>query len=417
MRVLRSLEELDEALAECDRAERISDDAMRVVFGTFRIDPPAGMPEDPFSDAYREAQMGIYATIAGRGYALENEATPLDVDAALRRPFPYSTGSGTTAGEHLMGIGFALRAMALPPGSRVLEFGPGWGNTTLELARLGHHVTCVDVEPRFCELIRRRAEREGLSIEVVHDDFFWAERSGATFDAVLFFECFHHCADHLRLLRALQARVAEGGRLFFGGEPITADFPQPWGVRLDGNSLWAIRKNGWLELGFHEDYFQRALARAGWSGRRIPCADPSWATVWEARRLTRTALHLPATDERVHTAVGRRENGAIVLDGRAGTGLFGPYLPLARGGWTARLRFRPGAPAMGGAVMDISTGNGASRIAARAVQGEALIAEGWTASLPFTAAEDLIGVEVRLFCEAGFAAVLDGVELVPEEGG
>ncbi|MBP0492357.1 class I SAM-dependent methyltransferase [Pararoseomonas indoligenes] len=413
MRVLRSLEELDEALAECDRAERVSDDAMRAVFGTFRIDPPAGMPEDPFSDAYRQAQMGIYATIAGRDYALANEATPLDVDAALRRPFPYSTGSATTAGEHLMGIGFALRAMALPPGSRVLEFGPGWGNTTLELARLGHHVTCVDVEPRFCELIRRRAAREDLSIEVVQDDFFWAERSTATFDAVLFFECFHHCADHLRLLRALQARVAEGGRLFFGGEPITADFPQPWGVRLDGNSLWAIRKNGWLELGFHQDYFQRALARTGWSGRRIPCADPPWATVWEARRLTKMALYLHASDDRVQTATGQREGGAILLDGTAGTGLYGPYVPLARGRWTARLHFRPDAPASGTAVMDVSAANGSARLAARAVQGEALVAEGWVATLPFEAAEDLIGVEVRLFCERGFTAVIEAVELLP----
>ncbi|WP_338663055.1 class I SAM-dependent methyltransferase [Pararoseomonas sp. SCSIO 73927] len=417
MRVLRSLEELDEALAECDRAERVSDDAMRAVFGTFRIDPPAGMPEDPFSDAYREAQMGIYVTIAGRDYALANEATPLDVEAALCRPFPYSTGSATTAGEHLMGIDFALRAMALPPGSRVLEFGPGWGNTTLELARLGHHVTCVDVEPRFCELIRRRAAREGLAVEVVNDDFFWAEKGGDTFDAVLFFECFHHCADHLRLLRALQARVAEGGRIFFGGEPITADFPQPWGVRLDGNSLWAIRKNGWMELGFHESYFRRALARAGWAGDCIPCADPAWATVWEARRLTKAAMHLPATDDRLQTGIGRREDRAIILDGTPGTGLFGPYLPLARGRWTARLRFRPGAAARGDAVMDVCAGGGTARLAARTVQGEALIVEGWTASLTFDAAENLSGVEVRLFCEAGFTAVLEGVELLSDEAG
>jgi SAM-dependent methyltransferase len=413
MRVLRSLAELDAALAECDRAEAVSDDAMRAVFGTFRMDPPAGLPADPFLPEYRDAQLHLYRAIAGRTYEVANEVTPFDVDAALRRPFPYSTGSGTTAGEHLMGVGFLLRAMALPPGSRVLEFGPGWGNTTLELARLGHSVTCVDIEPRFCELIRRRAQREDLAIEVVNSDFFWAERMRGAFDAVIFFECFHHCDDHLRLLRALQGAVAAGGRLFFGGEPITGDFPQPWGLRLDGNSLWAIRKNGWLELGFREDYFAEALARTGWHGRRIPCADPAWATVWEARRRTEMGVQLAASDPRLRTEIGMRRDGAIILEGAGGTGIYGPYLPLPRGHWIARLRFRAGVPVSGAAVMDVSAGNGAARLAARPVQAEAVPAEGWVLSLPFIATEDLSGVEVRLFCEPGFRAALEAVEILP----
>ena len=388
------------------------------------MDPPSGMPPDPFSPAYRDAQMALYRAVAGRAYALTNEATPFDVDAAVRRPFPYDTGSGTTAGEHLMGIGFALRAMTLPPGSRVLEFGPGWGNTTLELARLGHHVTCVDIEPRFCELIRRRAAREDLSIEVVNDDFFWAERAGGTFDAVLFFECFHHCADHLRLLRALQKVAKPAGRLFFGGEPIVADFPQPWGLRLDGNSLWAIRKNGWLELGFREDYFLDALSHTGWTGLRIddaadldagiPCADPAWATVWEARRRNEAGFRLNASDGRLQTGSGTRRNGAIVLEGAAGTGLFGPYLSLPRGRWVARLHFEEGAAAAGSAVMDVCAGNGGARIAERPIRGGELAAESWSPALPFVAAEDLTGVEVRLFCDEGFAATLKSVEVVFE---
>ena len=49
-----------------------------------------------------------------------------------------------------MEIGFVLRSMALAPSSRVLEFGAGWGTTSLWLAQLGHHVTVVDIEPCFC---------------------------------------------------------------------------------------------------------------------------------------------------------------------------------------------------------------------------------------------------------------------------
>jgi len=412
MRVLRSVAELDAVLAECDRAEAVSDDAMRAVFGTFRMDPPEGLGDDPFRPEYRETQLALYRAVAGRAYETANEVTAFDVETAVRRPFPYYTGSGPTAGEHLMGIGFLLKTMALPPGSRVLEFGPGWGNTTLELARLGHHVTCVDIEARFVELIRRRAAREDLSIEAIHDDFFWAERATERFDAVIFFECFHHCDDHLRLLRALQDRVAPGGRLFFGGEPIVPDFPQPWGLRLDGNSLWAIRKNGWLELGFREDYFQEALTHTGWFGRRIPCHDPTWATVGEARRRADAGFRLTGADPRMQTAMGSRRDGAIVLEGREGTGIYGPYAALPGGNWTARLRFRPGTPVRGRALMDVCAGGGTDRLAEHRVDAEAVSAGQWAVTLPFLANTDLSGVEVRLFCEPGFHATVEGMEIV-----
>jgi protein-L-isoaspartate O-methyltransferase len=200
MKLLKDLAELDAMIAACDAAEATSDDALRALFATFRMEPPA-VPADPFSPEYREAQMALYARIAGRPYSTANEVTAFDVDAAVAAPFPFGTRSCTTAGEHFQAMGMLLRQMALKPGSRVLEFGPGWGNTTIALAKLGHRVTAVDIEPHFCELLRRRAQRERVQIEVVNDDFLWAEGAAdGSFDAVVFFECFHHCADHLRLL-------------------------------------------------------------------------------------------------------------------------------------------------------------------------------------------------------------------------
>ena len=259
---------------------------------------PAACRRIPSRKSYRQAQLALYRDVAGRDYDTANEVTAFDIEAAVRRPFPYSTGSSVTTGEQLMAVGWLVRAMALPPGSRIVEFGPGWGNTTLALARLGHHVTVVDIEPHFCELIRRRAAQEGVEVEVVQDDFLWAERCGQRFDAALFYECFHHCADHLRLLRALREAVVPDGRVFFAGEPITRDFPMPWGLRIDGNSLWAIRKNGWLELGFRDDYFARALGECGWYGLRRACADPGWLTLWEARRRDQPVFRAGGGDTR-----------------------------------------------------------------------------------------------------------------------
>jgi 2-polyprenyl-3-methyl-5-hydroxy-6-metoxy-1,4-benzoquinol methylase len=297
VQVITSLEQLDGKLAECDEALKTSDAAMRAVFATFRMDFSTLVPPDPFSAAYREFQMALYTRISGRGYAPQNERTKFDTVTADRRPFPYYTGSCRTAGFFTMGVGFLLFSLDLPAGARVLEFGPGWGNSTLAMALVGLDVTAVDIEPDFCELLRLRAKRHEVSLTVVNDDFMWAETVREPYDAVVFFECFHHCADHQRLLAALDRAVKPGGRVYFGAEPIVPDFPVPWGVRMDGESLWAIRSNGWLELGFKESYFREALTRAGWSVRKHVLPDIGWAAVWEAQRLSEVPpaeLPLPA---------------------------------------------------------------------------------------------------------------------------
>lgn len=284
MQIISSLDELDLKLAECDAAQKISDTALREVFSTFRMDFSAQAALDPFSPEYHEFQMALYPRISGREYSPQNEQTNFDVEAADRRPFPYYTGSSKTAGFFTMGVGFLLHSLDLAPGARVVEFGAGWGNTTMAMAMVGFDVTAVDVEINFCELLRRRARRQELSIDVVNADFMWAETVEEPFDAAVFFECFHHCSDHMRLLRALHTAVKPGGRVYFGAEPIAPDFPVPWGLRMDGESLWAIRTNGWMELGFTEDYFREALARTGWTAVKHVFPDIGWAAVWEARR-------------------------------------------------------------------------------------------------------------------------------------
>jgi SAM-dependent methyltransferase len=395
---------------------------MRALFATFRMDPPP-IPHDPFSPEYREAQMALYAEIAGRPYSTANEVTAFDIDAAVAAPFPFSTRSCVTAGEHFQAMGMVLRQMALKPGSRVLEFGPGWGNTTLALARLGHKVTAVDIEPNFCELIRRRAARERVAVEVVNDDFLWVEGVPAgSFDAVLFFECFHHCADHLRLLSALRSVLAPGGAVFFGAEPIQPDFPAHWGLRLDGSSLWAIRKNGWLELGFRDDYFRDALARTGWTGRRIASADLPWLSVWEARLGDTMARRWPAASPEIRTNVGQKRDRAIVFDGKPGTGVFGPYASVPAGRWVARLIFRSRSTPAGKAKMDVSAGGGAETLVRRSATAAEIASSGYLIELPFDTPKDLDGVEVRLFCEKpglmgrGFQGPeLVAVEIMPRD--
>jgi ubiquinone/menaquinone biosynthesis C-methylase UbiE len=357
-------------------------------------------------------QLALYSQIAGVPYSLDQEATKFDIESALRNPFPFSSRSTAVAGEYFMAIGFLLNTMALPKAAHILEFGPGWGVTTLSLAKLGHKVTVIEIEPCFCELIRRQAKLEGVDVEVVNADFFCVEKQSKQFDAVLFYDCFHHCDDHMRLLRALNRVVRTGGRIFFGGEPISNDFEQAWGLRLDGWALWGIRKNGWMELGFREDYFAEALLRTGWFGRKHSVPGLNRLRVWEAQRSSEVAFRYSAGGPDIRTEIGRINNGHIVLDGtRRGTGLFGPYVDLPAGSYDAHIFFAADEPLSGEAVMDIAVNCGGKRLAERAISF--LDKDEGSVQLPFETAGEDRGVEVRLMCEPGFKATVIGVEIKP----
>jgi 2-polyprenyl-3-methyl-5-hydroxy-6-metoxy-1,4-benzoquinol methylase len=282
--VIRDLNRLDEKLRELDQAAQVSDDALRAHFRTFRMDFKKDLPADPRSDEYRNAQLELYRWIAGKTYENANEKSVFNVQEATISPFPFGTKSADTVGNHLISIGHLIKAAAFPAGSRVLELGAGWGNTSEALARMGCWVTAVDIEKNFVELIKTRAASLGNRLNAVHDDFLYLEKVEEPFDAILFFESFHHASDHLRVIRALAKAVKPGGKVIFAAEPITDQFPIPWGLRMDGESLWAIRKHGWLELGFQETYFRETLAMHGWTYTKHHCPETPAGTVLVATR-------------------------------------------------------------------------------------------------------------------------------------
>jgi SAM-dependent methyltransferase len=281
--------ELASWLAAVQAASRVSDDELRRAVAGFRYRLDAPLPSDPFSDEYRLAQMGLYERITGRRTyrAAENERSDFDVDAMAARPFPYSTLSCATVGDQLVMQGAVIRALDLAPGSRVLEFGAGWGNLTLHLAMMGHQMTVVDVSPEFIELVRRRAGGLGLRVDLACCDMLDFE-TALRFDAVVFYESFHHCADHLRMLRRLHDVVADEGVVLFGVEPITPQADEwgdyPWGIRLDGMSIWSAIRYGWLELGFTDAYFLEALRRTGWTGEITRLARTGGHAIVAARK-------------------------------------------------------------------------------------------------------------------------------------
>jgi SAM-dependent methyltransferase len=285
-----ALHELDAVLAQATALMGPAPDEARALLDGMVLALPTQPPDDPFSAAYREWTWELYRTISGRaGYDTEHEASPFDLAAALERPFPYQTGSLALVGRDLVARGHLLDCLAdaVPPQRaprRVVEFGPGWGNLTSDLVATGLDVTAVELDEKFCRLIAHRCDGPGR-LTVAQGDMleFVAE---APFDAAVFFESFHHCADHLAMLRRLHDLVRPGGVVLFASEPVQS-LDYPWGPRLDGLSVWSSRTYGWLELGFDRAYFVRALARTGWSGQRCRLGPVAGETDVIVARATR----------------------------------------------------------------------------------------------------------------------------------
>jgi SAM-dependent methyltransferase len=284
LRVVSTFDELDREIARIDQATQ-SEDHFRLL-NEIIFDYPWTTPADPESPEYRRAVMESYYTISGRSSyqsAVNEQMSDLPEALPADRPYPYSTGSSRFVGEHLMAIGFLIRALDLAPGMRVLEFGPGWGNTTVELARLGAAVTAVDVNPAYLRLIGERCQKLAGAVDLVRADML-DYRPTKKFDRILFFECFHHCSDPVRMLEQMVEWLAPGGAIVFAGEPITDGFPVPWGLRTDGMSAYCIRKFGWLELGFNARFFKKLLTRRGWTIEVLQSMDMHRISVYRASR-------------------------------------------------------------------------------------------------------------------------------------
>ena len=278
MKYINNLKDLDIELERIDDKFKISDVEGRQALSDFCYDVSNdSFPQDPYSQEYYDLQMKLYLELSGKDcYSVENEHSIFDFDAVKNNPYPYFIKDPTVVGEQLIAQGFLIKHLNLAPNAHILEFGPGWGNTTLHLAQMDYQITAVDVEQAFLDLIKYRSEMLSKKVDLVNKDMLCFD-SDKKYDAAIFFECFHHCQNHLKLLKNLNDLINDNGILAFAAEPIT-DFPCPWGVRLDGISVWSIRKFGWLELGFDNSYFLRTLLLLGWKPKRYrsdvsPIAD------------------------------------------------------------------------------------------------------------------------------------------------
>lgn len=244
------------------------------------------MPEDldPMSDSYRDLVLARYRAITGRDYSTDYEAHGFERGADMAaRPWPYSTGDANLIGEQLQALGFILRRVLPRPGERVLELGAGWANLTLPLAQMGCEVTAIDVDDGFLEILRRRSGMAHCEVRVEKLAFLDIGTLIGPFDLIVTCASFHHCDDHVRLLRTMRSLLGPGGRIALCGEPLDESLKSPWGLNPNGGSLGAVRTLGWFELSFRVSYLRQALERTGFIPELHVCDDTAYGNVFLGR--------------------------------------------------------------------------------------------------------------------------------------
>lgn len=289
---LQSLAEIDSVIAA---AEVPGADRGKLISGIkYSPDLSALADADPFSEVYRACVTRIYEHMRGQAYDVGEEA---NTNAYMvTEPSPYSSRHPHLIGNHLGAIVTVVRDIGKLPPARVLDMGFGAGDTSLMLARCGFTVDAVDVNPRFVEILRHWIERVHVQdrVNVLQMEYDALERLDGPYDAVLFFESFHHALNHADLISVLNAKLKPGGVIIFAGEPIYDHFPLPWGLRHnEGLATYCIRKFGWMELGFQTSYFLELLERNGLCAVRRTYTDYPVANHFRAIKPTNS---LPVLD-------------------------------------------------------------------------------------------------------------------------
>jgi 2-polyprenyl-3-methyl-5-hydroxy-6-metoxy-1,4-benzoquinol methylase len=245
---------------------------------------------DPFSRNYRDEVLEIYQCLAGVSYKVSNELTStLQTEADFRVGYPWvSKNLRVVASE----LGKAVQAIKIisehsPGADSFIEYGSGWGNLVIPLARSGMNVTAIDIDQGFINRTKEEAELLNLKIDLVKSDFIEGtfKRSNCRYDVVIFSSSFHHCLEFIDLLKSIRDSILKPqGKIYFFAEPVSESLSFPWGLRYDGESIWAITCNKWFELGFSEEFFRDLFPKLGFSISEIADTSGLCGRAWVASK-------------------------------------------------------------------------------------------------------------------------------------
>jgi len=136
-----------------------------------------------------------------------------------------------------------LKEIGLKSGSAVVEFGPGTGQLTVELAPACARVTAVDVSPPMLDRLRAKVADRGLdNVELVQAGLLSYEREPGSVDVVYSRLALHHVPDFWKVvaLDRMRRMLRPGGivrlvDVVYDFEPAEAEERiEAWCARYEG---------------------------------------------------------------------------------------------------------------------------------------------------------------------------------------
>jgi SAM-dependent methyltransferase len=386
---------------------------------------------DPWGAEYRAQQERLWQLITGvdRPYSAEADETEVYGEGidAIRQPAYYmrrDVQAISSAGDHVLATGMLLKHSGLVAGDLALEYGAGFGQTALALARLGVHVDTVDISRGFCRWVQEQADFFRVPLWSHHGPFGFHPRPGQRYKLIWFYESFHHCWDFERVVPQLAGMLADGGRVILGGEPVFeepyAAVPYPWGVRLHSEVAAVMRRTRWMELGFTEAFLYELFGKSGFSGRRVDCEPSEFGKLYIFERPPRprpavAERRWSVAHDRIASQVGTRDGEAVRSDGRRGYLAHGPYEALPAGDWWAEVQLAAEPAPAGRLWVDVVSSQGQQVHAGQwfdlSVQGPGPL---W---LSFALAGPVLDLEIRVLAEPGAAVGVSSLGLSPHQPG
>jgi ubiquinone/menaquinone biosynthesis C-methylase UbiE len=137
-----------------------------------------------------------------------------------RRPVPtmqgamarwYTRQRGSAPQLALVAEQAAQLSAGLPAGARVLEVAPGPGYLAVELARLGHEVTGLDLSQSFVDIATRHAQQAGVTVAFRQGDAADLPFEDESFDLVVCQAAFKNFTRPVDALDQLHRVLRPGG--------------------------------------------------------------------------------------------------------------------------------------------------------------------------------------------------------------
>jgi cyclopropane-fatty-acyl-phospholipid synthase len=135
-----------------------------------------------------------------------------------RRYRAYSQGVFESAEESLEAgitrkLDYALGAIDVGPGARVLDIGGGWGAFVEYGGQHGLHVTSLTISEESRKFVQGIIDEQGLPCEIRREHFF-VHRPEAPYDAIVNLGVTEHLPDYARTLATYRSLLKPGGRVY-----------------------------------------------------------------------------------------------------------------------------------------------------------------------------------------------------------